>query len=87
MRIVRVVHPEDRADDLLSDKGTLTDFAYLLRRGGGRPQRAVAGGIGSLVLAGFALVFGDDRPEAMAFTALALWCLFAAWFVHRFAPD
>jgi uncharacterized membrane protein YccC len=41
----------------------------------------------SLVLAGLTLVFGDDGTEAMAFTALALWCCFAAWFVHHLAPD
>jgi hypothetical protein len=87
MRIVRVAHPEDRDDDLLSDKGTLTDLAHLLRRGGGGPLQAVVGGTGSLVLAGLILVFGDDGTEAMAFTALALWCFLAAWFVHHFAPD
>jgi hypothetical protein len=84
--MVRAVHWDDRDDDLLSDKGTLTDLAHLLRRHGGGPWRAVLGGTGALAVAGFTLVLGGDRTEVVGFTALSLWCFLAAWFVHHFAP-
>ena len=87
MRSVQVVGHDDREEDLLSDKGTLADLAYLLRRVGGGPARAVVGGIASLGVVAFALVFGDERGEALPFAVMALWCFLVAWLVRRHASD
>jgi hypothetical protein len=74
----------DHDDDLLSDKGTLTDLADLLRRGGG-PGKALIGGLGSLGFAAYALAVLDDRNAALGLTLLSLWCFLGAWLISRFA--